>query len=109
MLIFSTIGHLVQFSYSGDGTLSNCLIDTALNVSNSKGVDTFELFPAQYDAICNGLIYHDCSEYLVLLIDVIHKGGLTPDSASNNNFIEVFHVVSCIRVFLKKIYCLWDM
>ena len=58
--ILRIIGHMGQFSASGEGTLLNSLIITALNVSNSKDVDTFELCPTELDAFCNGFIHQDC-------------------------------------------------
>ena len=75
--ILRTIRHIFQF-YSS-------LFDAVHDASDSKDVDIIKLSSVQYDTLYDGLIQQDCSECLMVLIDVIHKGSM-PYPGSNNNF-----------------------
>ena len=59
--ILRTIGHILQFYSSSEGTLTGNLIGTALSASNSKGVCMLTLRLTQYDVFYNGLIPKDSS------------------------------------------------
>ena len=83
--ILRTIGYILQCYSSTESFLTQCLFDAAHDASQSKDVDIIKLLPVQYYTFYNGLIQQDCSECLMVLIDVIHKGSM-PYPGSNNNF-----------------------
>ena len=77
-----------QFNSSLEGSLSQCLLDTAHNASNSKDVDNLKFRLNNYDTFYNGQIQQDSSECLFMLIEIINKGSV-PHHVLNQRSVGV--------------------
>ena len=61
------------------------LFETAHSASNSTDMDVLEFQHVQYDAFYDGQIQQDCSESLLVLIEVIDKGSVPYCGSHDNN------------------------
>ena len=86
-LIFSILrnnNYTSPFNSSTEGTLLKCLLQTAHNACNSKDVDALKFQLVRHDIFYNGQNQQDCSECLLMLINIIDKGSM-PNSSSTTS------------------------
>ena len=60
------------------------MLQTAHNACNSKDVDAFKFQLVRHGIFYNGQNQEDSTEYLLMLINIIHKGSM-PDSSSTTS------------------------
>ena len=78
--IFLNNSYTSPFNSSTEGTLLKCLFHTAHNARHSEDVDALKFQLVCHDSFYNGKNQQDNTEFLLMLINIIHKGSL-PDSS----------------------------
>ena len=71
-----------------EGQITECLFNTAHNVTNLHSVDDLKLKLANYDSFYKGCVQQDSSECLMLLLEIIDKGCFVCPSNEDNTYIS---------------------
>ena len=106
--ILLIISHNFPFNSSTEGSLSTFIFEKAHSASSSTDEDALKFRLVQYDKFYGGQSQQDCSECLMMLIELINKGSVPYSGGSNDDNSTGGSLYDILFSFISEKYIVCD-